>query len=81
MIYIGGCSTRESLDAIMNEGFEFVQLGRALIKDPDFVNNAQAKDNYVSGCIHCNRCVPLIDHPDGIRCVLNDKPAKEHAHA
>ncbi len=81
VIYIGGCSTRESLDAIMNEGFEFVQLGRALIKDPDFVNNAQAKDNYVSGCIHCNRCVPLIDHPDGIRCVLNDKPAKEHAHA
>ncbi len=82
VIYIGGCSTRESLDKIINEGFEFVQLGRALLKDPDFVVNAQAKKNYVSGCTHCNRCVPLIEHPEGIGCVLNDeKYEKAHPHS
>lgn len=73
VIYIGGCSTRESLDRVMSEGFEFVQLGRALLKDPNFVNNAMADEKYVSGCTHCNRCVPLIEDLDGIRCILNDK--------
>ena len=82
VIYIGGCSTRESLDEIISEGFDFVQLGRALLKDPDFVIHAQASASYVSGCTHCNRCVPLIEHPEGIRCVLHDKNRnKEAAHA
>ena len=73
VVYIGGCSTRADLDHVFDAGFDFVQLGRALLKDPDFVKNAAADKNYDSGCIHCNRCVPLIEHPDGIRCVLNDK--------
>ncbi len=72
LVYIGGCSTRESLDAVMREGFDFVQLGRVLLKDPDFVRNAAESERYRSGCTHCNRCVPLIDDPAGIRCPLND---------
>lgn len=72
VIYVGGCSTRESLDRVFEAGFDFVQLGRPLIKDPDFVNNARDNTDYDSGCTHCNFCVPLIEHPDGIRCVLND---------
>jgi len=72
VIYVGGCSTRESLDKVFEAGFDFVQLGRPLIKDPAFVKNAQAIPDYDSGCTHCNFCVPLIEHPDGIRCVLND---------
>ena len=79
VIYIGGCSNRESLDRIFDAGFEFVQLGRALSKDPDFVKNAKASKDYKSGCIHCNRCVALIDDPGGIRCVLNDKREEKHA--
>jgi 2,4-dienoyl-CoA reductase-like NADH-dependent reductase (Old Yellow Enzyme family) len=75
LVYIGGASTLESLDATMGE-FEFVQLGRTLVKDPALVNNAQANPSYVNGCNHCNRCATFIDHPDGIRCVLNDpRPA------
>ena len=73
VIYIGGCSTRRDLDAVFEAGFDFVQLGRALLKDPDFVNHAKADPDYDSGCTHCNFCVPLIQDADGIRCVLNDK--------
>jgi len=72
VVYIGGCSTVESLENIMREGFDFVQLGRALIKDPALVQHAQADPGgYENGCTHCNRCVSLIEHPQGIRCVLN----------
>jgi 2,4-dienoyl-CoA reductase-like NADH-dependent reductase (Old Yellow Enzyme family) len=71
LVYIGGASTLRSLEAAMGE-FDFVQLGRTLVKDPALVNNAQANPSYVNGCNHCNRCATLIDHPDGIRCVLND---------
>lgn len=73
VVYLGGCSTRESLDRALAAGFDFVQLGRTLIKDPDFPRRAQEADDYDSGCTHCNRCVALIDHPDGIRCPLNDE--------
>lgn len=73
MIYIGGCSTMASIETVMKEGFDFIEMGRALIKDANFVNNAQKDPNYVNGCIHCNRCVPLIDAPGGVRCPLNDE--------
>jgi len=75
VIYIGGCSTRADIDRVFEAGFDFVQLGRALVKDPNFVNKAKDDPAYDSGCTHCNFCVPLIQHPDGIRCVLNDKTA------
>lgn len=72
VVYIGGCSNTQSLETVMREGFDFVQLGRALIKDPAFVQHAQADpQGYENGCTHCNRCVALIEHPQGIRCVLN----------
>ncbi len=71
LCYIGGASTMESLETVMRE-FDFVQMGRALIKDPALVNHAMADPNYVNDCDHCNKCATLILHPDGIRCVAND---------
>jgi 2,4-dienoyl-CoA reductase-like NADH-dependent reductase (Old Yellow Enzyme family) len=71
MIYIGGCTDLDSIDRVMAEGFDFVQLGRPLIKDPAFVKNAMADRNYQNGCIHCNRCASLIEAPGGIYCPLN----------
>jgi 2,4-dienoyl-CoA reductase-like NADH-dependent reductase (Old Yellow Enzyme family) len=72
VVYIGGCSSLASLERVLSEGFDFVQLGRPLIKDPHFVRRAMAEPDYVNGCSHCNRCVALIEHPDGIRCPEND---------
>jgi 2,4-dienoyl-CoA reductase-like NADH-dependent reductase (Old Yellow Enzyme family) len=72
LCYIGGASTMQSLNTVMGE-FDFVQMGRALIKDPAFVNHAMADPNYVNNCDHCNRCATLIYHPDGIRCVSNEE--------
>jgi 2,4-dienoyl-CoA reductase-like NADH-dependent reductase (Old Yellow Enzyme family) len=68
MIYIGGCTELESLEEVMKEGFDFVQLGRPLIKDPAYVKHAMADRDYKNGCIHCNRCASLIEAPGGIYC-------------
>jgi 2,4-dienoyl-CoA reductase-like NADH-dependent reductase (Old Yellow Enzyme family) len=75
MIYIGGCTEMASIDRALSEGFDFVQLGRALIKDPAFVRNAQCDPAYQNGCTHCNRCATLIEAPGGVRCPLNDAEA------
>ncbi len=72
MVYIGGCHTVESIETVMAEGVDFIQLGRVLLKDPAFVNNAKEKlHDYRSGCTHCNFCVTSIDLPGGIYCKLN----------
>ncbi len=73
MVYIGGCTDLESVEKIMAEGFDFIQLGRPLIKDPAFVNHAMADPNYRNGCIHCNRCATLIEAPGGVYCPLNEE--------
>ena len=78
VVYIGGVSTLESIETAMQE-FEFVQMGRALWKDPAFVNHAKANPYYVNHCNHCNRCAALIGHPDGVRCVLNDPGLQQEA--
>ena len=67
--YIGGVCSNESIRTVMDAGFDFIQLGRALIFDPDFANQAAARANYRNGCNHCNKCATLIEAPGGIYCV------------
>ena len=68
MVYIGGCTEMDSIERVMKEGFDFIQLGRPLINDAAFVNNAMADPRYRNGCTHCNRCAALIEAPGGIYC-------------
>lgn len=70
VVYVGGACNRDSIDTLMSEGFNFIQLGRGLIFDPDLPKNMQAKDNYKNGCTHCNQCATLIESPDGVACTL-----------
>lgn len=67
--YIGGVCTNDSIRKVMAAGFDFIQLGRALIFDPDFPKQAQAHADYQNGCSHCNQCATLIEAPGGVYCV------------
>jgi 2,4-dienoyl-CoA reductase-like NADH-dependent reductase (Old Yellow Enzyme family) len=58
MILLGGITDRPSMDLAMTEGFEFVAMGRALLREPDLVNRIAADASTPSLCIHCNRCMP-----------------------
>ena len=68
--YLGGVCHSESIENIMSEGFDFIQLGRGLIYDPDLPKNAQASSQYKNGCNHCNICATRIESPEGVSCDL-----------
>lgn len=73
LIYIGGAMTTESLSQIMDMGFDFVQSGRPLLRDPNMLNHLEEYGmDYVNGCDACNECAPLMNDPGGIRCVKPD---------
>lgn len=69
--YIGGTSGSDNIRSLMAEGFDFIQLGRGLLYDPDFAHHAKAETGYRNGCTHCNQCATLIEREGGIFCPLN----------
>lgn len=68
LIALGGFTDRDSLDTAMAGGFEFVAMGRALLREPDLVNKIAADAGTKSLCIHCNLCAASIF--TGTRCAL-----------
>jgi 2,4-dienoyl-CoA reductase-like NADH-dependent reductase (Old Yellow Enzyme family) len=66
---LGGVVSGENLATAMDEGFELVAMGRALIENPNFVRELEAGLVEKSACTHCNVCVAEMDR-DGVRCVL-----------
>ncbi len=57
LVYVGGIVSRTGIDTVLGEGFEFVQMGRALINEPDFVNRMRTEDRERCGCDHVNYCI------------------------
>ena len=75
LVLLGGVNERATIDGAMDEGFEFVAMARALLREPDLVNQLAAGTTAAGRCIHCNKCLPTIY--SGTRCVL--VPAPERA--
>ncbi|QNG20145.1 NADH:flavin oxidoreductase [Rhodococcus triatomae] len=70
LVLLGGVTDRAGMDTAMAEGFEFVAMARALLREPDLVNRIAKEPDTRSLCIHCNKCMPTIY--TGARCVLVD---------
>ncbi|PQP22027.1 NADH:flavin oxidoreductase [Rhodococcus opacus] len=68
LVLLGGVTDRAGMDTAMAEGFEFVAMARALLREPDLVNRIRSEPRTQSLCIHCNKCMPTIF--SGARCVL-----------
>ena len=79
LVYVGGVISRKGAEKVLDEGFQFVQMGRALLNDPAFVDKMRADENCRSGCDHINYCIARMyskdmachkhqeDLPEGIR--------------
>lgn len=68
LVLLGGITNRQVMDQAMREGFEFVAMARALLREPDLINRI-AKDPEVNSlCVHCNKCMTAIY--GGTHCVL-----------
>jgi 2,4-dienoyl-CoA reductase-like NADH-dependent reductase (Old Yellow Enzyme family) len=72
VIYVGGVLSKNHIENILSEGFDFVQVGRATIRDPDFVKNLETGKTDGSDCDICNRCVAAMDG-GGVYCVSEEK--------
>ncbi|RCW44581.1 2,4-dienoyl-CoA reductase-like NADH-dependent reductase (Old Yellow Enzyme family) [Halopolyspora algeriensis] len=71
LILLGGITQKETMDLAMAEGFEFVAMARALLREPDLLDRMQREEATRSLCIHCNKCMPTIyDREQGTHCVL-----------
>jgi len=68
LVLLGGINRLPTIVEALGEGFAFVQLGRALLREPEFVAEMQKDASRESLCIHCNKCMPTIY--TRTRCVL-----------
>ncbi len=69
LMLLGGLNRLDTLNRAIEEGFAFVALGRALIRQPDLVRRMHRGETEESLCTHCNRCVAEMER-DGTRCVF-----------
>ncbi len=57
LVYVGGLVSRQKIDEVLDCGFEAVQMGRALLNEPDFVNRMKVEDAARCQCRHSNYCI------------------------
>lgn len=74
MVLLGGITTRATMDRAMQEGFGYVAMARALLREPDLVNRIAADAGTPSLCIHCNKCMPT--NFTGTRCTVTTASAR-----
>ncbi len=72
LVYVGGVTSRQAIETVLQEGFELVALGRALIAQPDFPARLRSGDLEAVDCDHCNRCVAAMTD-GGTRCVTRQE--------
>jgi 2,4-dienoyl-CoA reductase-like NADH-dependent reductase (Old Yellow Enzyme family) len=68
LVLLGGINELDTITGAMHEGFEFVAMARALLREPDLVHRLQRGEVDGGRCVHCNKCLPTIY--SGTRCVL-----------
>jgi 2,4-dienoyl-CoA reductase-like NADH-dependent reductase (Old Yellow Enzyme family) len=70
LILLGGINRLDTIESAIDEGFPFVAMARALLREPDLPRKLAAQTSAESLCIHCNKCAPTIYSRVGTHCVL-----------
>lgn len=68
LMLLGGINRLATMEQAMADGFDFVAMGRALLREPDLVDRLRSGRAAAGVCIHCNRCMPTIY--SGTRCPI-----------
>jgi len=69
LILLGGITRLDTMEQAMAEGFEFVAMARALLREPDLISRMRQGQASGSACDHCNTCVTEME-VRGTRCVF-----------
>ena len=57
LIYVGGLVARDKIEMVLDSGFQFVAMARALIHEPGFVNRMKEEGDVRCRCEHSNYCI------------------------
>jgi len=60
LILLGGVTDLDGMRTAMTDGFEYVAMARALLRQPDLVHRIERDHGARSLCTHCNLCVASI---------------------
>ncbi|MDO3645575.1 NADH:flavin oxidoreductase [Nocardia mangyaensis] len=60
LVLLGGITDLATAEQARAEGFDFVAMGRALLREPDLINRWHTDATTRSLCTHCNECMPSI---------------------
>ena len=77
LMLLGGINEKATMDRAMAEGFEYVAMARALLREPDLINRMAAHQADRGICIHCNRCMPTIYSEGGTHCPVRERADRE----
>lgn len=69
LCYLGGAQSLANVETVLAEGLDAIAMGRALIFDPNFINDMKSKTNVQNGCTACNQCVTMMYAPGGTSCI------------
>ena len=77
LIYVGGMVSLKKMEEVIADGFDALQVGRALIRDTDFVNKLRSGEISCSACGHSNYCIGRM-YTLEMKCnrCVEDLPAK-----
>lgn len=68
LILLGGINELATVQTALDQGFEFVAMARALLRDPALVNRFADGSADAGLCVHCMKCMPTVY--SGTRCVV-----------
>ena len=68
LCYLGGAQTMDNFNSVIDEGFDAIGLGRALLYNPGLIKGLHTGNIKNSGCTACNQCVTLMYTPGGTAC-------------
>jgi 2,4-dienoyl-CoA reductase-like NADH-dependent reductase (Old Yellow Enzyme family) len=69
LMLLGGVTRLETMSAALDEGFDFIAMARALLREPDLPRRLQSGEAHASICDHCNKCIAEMELETGTRCV------------
>jgi 2,4-dienoyl-CoA reductase-like NADH-dependent reductase (Old Yellow Enzyme family) len=72
VVYVGGVLSLQHAEEALSAGCDFVQVGRATIRDPAFASRLAFGQIRESDCDLCNRCIAAME-AGGVRCISAER--------
>lgn len=60
LVLLGGITNRENMVDGLKQGFDFLAMGRALLREPDLLNRLKNDPTTTSRCNHNNKCMVTV---------------------